>query len=243
VITAGCAKSVSCDGATAARNDGNSMRLAPSAGGGSVACQAWTAGRQRARLPGSAVGPAAMPGRCCPSAGHWGSRPDRGGELIMADHKRLIPAPAEPTVARSCWMCGIRLPAGQMVADGGSACADVRWYCLDTRGCTDRWTRRLARSAGVGQGSARTPKTRGGQLAAWSAGTGRLRRCVLSPQAAGERHRGGKDPALAGSKPAGRDGRAGGNSADVTDREPELCARTADLARQERERKRAVSAR
>lgn len=125
-----------------------------------------------------------MPGRCCPSARHWGSRCGRGGELIMADHERLIPAPAEPAepaepaVARSCWMCGIRLSAGQMVADGGSACADVRWYCLDTRGCTDRWTRRLARSAGVGQGRARTPKPQGGQLAAWSGGTGRLRRCV-----------------------------------------------------------------
>jgi hypothetical protein len=27
-----------------------------------------------------------------------------------------------------------------MMADGGSACADVRWYCLDKRGCTERWT-------------------------------------------------------------------------------------------------------
>jgi hypothetical protein len=42
----------------------------------------------------------------------------------------------------SCWMCGIRLRADQMVADGGSACPDVRWYCLDTRGCTQRWTTR-----------------------------------------------------------------------------------------------------
>jgi hypothetical protein len=59
----------------------------------------------------------------------------------MADYERLTPGPAEPAVARSCWMCGIGLSAGQMVADGGSACADVRWYCLDTRGCTERWTR------------------------------------------------------------------------------------------------------
>jgi hypothetical protein len=44
----------------------------------------------------------------------------------------------------SCWMCGIRLRADQMVADGGSACSDVRWYCLDTRGCTQRWTTRLS---------------------------------------------------------------------------------------------------
>ncbi len=44
----------------------------------------------------------------------------------------------------SCWMCGIRQRADQMVADGGNACSDVRWYCLDTRGCTQRWTARLS---------------------------------------------------------------------------------------------------
>ena len=43
----------------------------------------------------------------------------------------------------ACWMCGVRLRADQMVADGGVACPDVRWYCLDTRGCTQRWTARL----------------------------------------------------------------------------------------------------
>ncbi len=39
-----------------------------------------------------------------------------------------------------CWLCGARLPTYQMVPDGGSACDDVRWYCRDTRACTDRWT-------------------------------------------------------------------------------------------------------
>ena len=38
-----------------------------------------------------------------------------------------------------CWLCGIRLPAAQLVPDGGSACADVRWYCRDLRACTGRW--------------------------------------------------------------------------------------------------------
>jgi hypothetical protein len=37
-------------------------------------------------------------------------------------------------------MYGIRLPAALMVPDGGSACADVRWYCRDLRACTARWT-------------------------------------------------------------------------------------------------------
>jgi hypothetical protein len=86
----------------------------------------------------------------------------------MADHERLTLAPAGPAVVKSCWMCGVRLPAGQMVADGTtSACADVRWYCRDTRGCTERWTTRPARPADSGQGTARTA-ARGKQLAAWS---------------------------------------------------------------------------
>jgi hypothetical protein len=27
-----------------------------------------------------------------------------------------------------------------MVADGGAACSDVRWYCQDAQQCTWRWT-------------------------------------------------------------------------------------------------------
>jgi hypothetical protein len=41
----------------------------------------------------------------------------------------------------ACWLCGTRQPAASMVADGGPACADVRWYCADTQSCTHRWTR------------------------------------------------------------------------------------------------------
>jgi len=39
-----------------------------------------------------------------------------------------------------CALCGIVLPAGLMVPDGGQACADIRWYCQDARACTERWT-------------------------------------------------------------------------------------------------------
>ena len=86
----------------------------------------------------------------------------------MADHERLTLAPAGPAVVKPCWMCGVRLPVGQMVADGTtSACTDVRWYCRDTRGCTERWTTRPARPAESGQGTARAA-ARGKQLAAWS---------------------------------------------------------------------------
>jgi len=38
-----------------------------------------------------------------------------------------------------CWLCGIHLQQNQMVPDGGTACGDVRWYCRDTRACTERW--------------------------------------------------------------------------------------------------------
>ena len=65
----------------------------------------------------------------------------------MADQERLIPAQAAPTMIKSCWICGIRLPVERMVADGGSACADVRWYCRDMRACTERWTARPAAPA------------------------------------------------------------------------------------------------
>ena len=58
----------------------------------------------------------------------------------MADQERLIPAQLASTAITSCWICGIRLPSERMIADGGSACADVRWYCRDLRACTGRWT-------------------------------------------------------------------------------------------------------
>jgi hypothetical protein len=48
----------------------------------------------------------------------------------------------------TCSLCGIELPIGLMVPDGGQACTDLRWYCKDARSCTERWTAhppRLAR--------------------------------------------------------------------------------------------------
>jgi hypothetical protein len=86
----------------------------------------------------------------------------RGGELVMADQERLIPAQAAPTMIKSCWICGIRLPVERMVADGGSACADVRWYCRDMRACTERWTAHPPVVAEVHQSAA---GPRGTQLA------------------------------------------------------------------------------
>ena len=71
------------------------------------------------------------------------------GEQVMADRQPSALLEGDPSTVRSCWMCGIRLPAHQMVADGGSACLDVRWYCRDTWGCTRRWTSHSARLAAI----------------------------------------------------------------------------------------------
>jgi hypothetical protein len=37
-------------------------------------------------------------------------------------------------------LCGIALPLGLLVPDGGQACADIRWYCKDAISCAKRWT-------------------------------------------------------------------------------------------------------
>ncbi|MGO9083121.1 MAG: hypothetical protein ACLQDY_29525 [Streptosporangiaceae bacterium] len=74
-------------------------------------------------------------------------------------------ADAETTAAsavHSCWLCGARQPASRMVADGGAACADLRWYCMDARACTERWT---ARPADQRQGSISPAERRGIRLA------------------------------------------------------------------------------
>jgi hypothetical protein len=79
----------------------------------------------------------------------------------MTDQQRPAPSRAERATVTSCWMCGIRLSADQMVADGGSACLDLRWYCRDTRACTGRWTSRSARADAIHQAIAQKRKARG----------------------------------------------------------------------------------
>lgn len=81
----------------------------------------------------------------------------------MADHEHLSLARSRPAV-ECCWMCGIRLPVTQMVADGDSACNNLRWYCLDVRGCTERWTTRatLPNSVGSATGGAAHPRAAAG---------------------------------------------------------------------------------
>jgi len=95
--------------------------------------------------------------------------PHRAGAAERAEPRPVphwgepVPHWGEPAPIRSCWMCGIRMPADQMVADGGSACADLRYYCLDTWGCTERWTSRSARLVAIRPDAEETPKQRDGR--------------------------------------------------------------------------------
>jgi len=79
----------------------------------------------------------------------------------MPDQEHLSYAPDGPGAGQPCWLCGIRLPAEHMMADGGSACADVRWYCLDKRACTERWTARGASTADFRMSAAGAPDSWG----------------------------------------------------------------------------------
>ena len=90
-----------------------------------------------------------------------GDAPDQGtraaGGLPMSQPMRWAdPARAmrsedhlRPLPSVQCSLCGITLPTGLMVPDGGQACADVRWYCQDAKSCTERWTASLSRTADV----------------------------------------------------------------------------------------------
>ncbi len=66
----------------------------------------------------------------------------------MGDQQRAAAVQAGPAAVVSCWLCGMRLSAALMVADGGAACADVRWFCRGVQGCTERWTSQPAKPAG-----------------------------------------------------------------------------------------------
>lgn len=63
----------------------------------------------------------------------------RTGGRDGAPVRRGKAVPAGSATER-CWLCGIRQATYMLMADGGSACADVRWYCRDARACTSRWT-------------------------------------------------------------------------------------------------------
>jgi hypothetical protein len=60
-----------------------------------------------------------------------------GRDTAPAGRGKAVPA---GSATERCWLCGARLATYMLMADGGSACADVRWYCRDARACTSRWT-------------------------------------------------------------------------------------------------------
>jgi hypothetical protein len=74
--------------------------------------------------------------------------PEAGPEQLPASSGPALvetPEPAQgdrlrPLEAAQCSLCGIALPLGLLVPDGGQGCADIRWYCKDARSCTERWT-------------------------------------------------------------------------------------------------------
>ena len=113
------------------------------------------AGRQHPPFEAPAA-PVTVPAPRAKTAARAGDFP---GEQPVPDHLRSVQYWAEQANAKSCWMCSIRLPADQMVADGGNACPDLRWYCQDTWACTERWTSRPARPAATSEGTAETPET------------------------------------------------------------------------------------
>jgi hypothetical protein len=68
----------------------------------------------------------------------------------MVEHTEFWGAPVgrrndrpRPLESAICSLCGIELPKGLMMPDGGMACADIRWYCKDAKSCTERWTASL----------------------------------------------------------------------------------------------------
>jgi hypothetical protein len=74
--------------------------------------------------------------------------PETGPEQLPVGPGMALAEPAaaarrdqlRPLEVAHCSMCGTALPLGLLVADGGRACADIRWYCKDTKSCTERWT-------------------------------------------------------------------------------------------------------
>ena len=60
----------------------------------------------------------------------------------MADGTKRVMSGRKAVRAQvvACWLCGTRSQTSRMMPDGGDACHDIRWYCLDTQACTRRWT-------------------------------------------------------------------------------------------------------
>jgi hypothetical protein len=121
------------------------------------------------------------------------------------------PAPAQhgqlrPLAVAQCSMCGIALPLGLLVPDGGEACADIRWYCKDARSCTDRWTTAGPRTRALTQAVPGSALADAGEAAQGEAAQGEA---AQGEAAQGEAAQGeaAQGEAAQGEAPAGQQGR------------------------------------
>ena len=68
-------------------------------------------------------------------------QPPASPRLALADPPAATqPGRPRPLEVAPCALCGIALPLGLLVPDGGQACPDIAWYCKDAKSCTERWT-------------------------------------------------------------------------------------------------------
>ena len=68
-------------------------------------------------------------------------QPPAGPQLALAEPPAAAqPGRPRPLEVAQCSLCGIALPLGLLVPDGGQACPDIAWYCKDAKSCTERWT-------------------------------------------------------------------------------------------------------
>lgn len=124
--------------------------------GGPVACQTQ-------RPPVCRASRAAAMARACRRPG-----PAAGGPEVnrMASPRQPDLVHQQHDLVERCWLCGIVLPTAQQVPDGGSGCADVRWYCRDMRACTRRWTTARPPAASPGNATTRPPAADDGNTTA-----------------------------------------------------------------------------
>ena len=70
----------------------------------------------------------------------WDPEPLPVSPHLESAESSVTDARRRPLDVAQCSLCGIALPLGLLVPDGGEACPDVRWYCKDAKSCTERWT-------------------------------------------------------------------------------------------------------
>jgi hypothetical protein len=80
------------------------------------------------------------------------SRPAAETPSVAETPQAAPRSPLRPLEAAQCSLCGIALPLGLLVPDGGEACDVIRWYCKDARSCTERWTTGAGRATTLRSG-------------------------------------------------------------------------------------------